>query len=173
MAQPDFVPVAPGDRVRAVERLPVPDSWKPDRPGELVGNRPPEGTQLGTTGPDQGYALKLARRFEDRLELADGEHGEDVVAGCLGVALRRASLFGRSPVIYDLELAFTLFGYLGGGPAELVEFRRPFFDAASHHYWDQRDIADLVPEETLRLAPAQVRERLGDWRSLLVALTED
>ena len=173
MAQPDFVPVSPGDRVRSVERMPVPDSWKPDRPGELAGMRPPEGTQFGTTGPDQGYALKLARRFEDRLQLAEGEHTEDAVAGCLGVALKRASLFGRSPVIYDLELAFSLFGFLGEAPADLVEFRREFFVAASHHYWDQRDIVDLVPDETLRMAPAQVRAQLGDWRSLLVPLTED
>lgn len=173
MAQPDFVPMTLGDRVRTADVLPIPDRWEANRPGELDGLRPPEGRSFGNTGPDQGFALKLAKRFADRLELAPGEHAEDVISGCVGVALRRAARFGRAPVIYDLELAFTLFGYLGGAPAELVEFRRSFFDAASHDYWDQRDIADLVDEDTLALSPAEVRSRLADWRSLLVPITTD
>ena len=32
MAQPDYVPIDAGDRVRAVERLPAPDRWVADRP---------------------------------------------------------------------------------------------------------------------------------------------
>lgn len=173
MAQPDFVPVSPGDRVRKTDDLPSPDSWRATRPGELEGLRPPTGRSFGNPGPDQGFALKLAKRFADRLELQPGEHAEDAVTGCLGVALRRASRFGRAPVIYDLELAFTLFGFLGGAPDDLLEFRRPFFDAVAHDYWDQRDVADLVAEETLAMTPAEVRARLADWRSLLVALDGD
>jgi len=167
MAQPDFVPIAPRDRVRTTERMPVPTSWVPDRPGELSTLRPPRGAGFGTTGPDQGYALKLAHRFEDRLELDAGATAHDAVAGCVPVALRRASQFGRSPVIYDLEFAFTLFGFLGGAPADLVEFRHNYFEGSAHDYWDQRDIADLVPISTLALTPAQVRARLSDWKSLL------
>ena len=53
-------------------------------------------------------------------------------------------------------------------PADLVAFRRPLFQAAAHHYWDQREIADLVPEATLRMAPADVQGRLAEWRSLLL-----
>lgn len=173
MAQPDFVPMTLGDRVRTADVLPIPDRWEATRPGELEGLRPPEGRSFGNTGPDQGFALKLAKRFADRLELASGEHAEDAISGCVGVALRRAARFGRAPVIYDLEHAFTLFGFLGGAPGELVEFRRSFFDAASHDYWDQRDIVDLVDEETLSLSPAEVRSRLADWRSMLVPITTD
>jgi hypothetical protein len=174
MAQPDFVPVAPGDRVRTPERMPAPEHWVLDRPGELAGLRPPVGPAFGVPGPDQGYALRLARRFEGGLALAPGEHAEDAVAGAIGVALKRAARFGRSPVIYDLELAFSLFGYLGEAgavPADLVEFRRGYFEAASHDYWDQREIADLVPDSTLALSPADVRSRVaaGDWRSLLAS----
>ena len=172
MAQPDFVPMTLGDRVRTADVLPIPDRWEATRPGELEGLRPPAGRSFGNTRPDQGFALKLAKRFHDRLELAPGEHAEDALSGCVGVALRRAAKFGRAPVIYDLELAFTLFGFLGGAPAELVDFRRPYFDAASHDYWDQRDIADLVAEDTLALSPAEVRSRLADWRSMLVAVEE-
>lgn len=171
MAQPDFVPVGPADRVRPSERLPVPDSWEPTRPGELAGLRPPGGSVMGATGPDQGFGLKLARRFVDRLELQPGEHAADVVAGCLAVGLKRAAGLGRAPVIYDFELAYTLFGLLGGAPPELVAFRKKVLDGASHDYWTQRRAADLVPESTLRLTPAQVRERLSDWRSLLAVST--
>ncbi len=71
-------------------------------------------------------------------------------------------------MIYDFELAFTLWGFLGGAPADLVEARRPLFNACSHHYWDQRGIADAVPEATLRLNPKDVAERLSSWRSLLL-----
>ncbi len=87
----------------------------------------------------------------------------------MAVALRRAALFGRAPVIYDLEMAFTLWGFLGDPPADLVEYRKSLFQAASHDYWAQRPIADAVAESTLRLTPVQVREQMSDWRSLFVA----
>ncbi len=170
MAQPEYVPIDADDRVRPVERLPVPDRWVPDRPGEIKGVGIPTGKRFGTPGPDQGYGLKLARSFVEsgKLVLAEGEHAEDAVAGCLGVALKRASMFGRAPVIYDFELAFALFGFLDAAvPRELVEFRKPLFQAASHHYWDQRGIVDHVPDSTLRMQPADVRSRVGDWRTLL------
>ncbi len=171
--QPEYVPLGRSDRVRTSERLPAPQRWMADRPADFSIPAPPAGDSFGRPGPDQGYGLKLAKRFKDQLQLQPGEHAEDAISGCLGVALRRAAAFGRAPVIYDLELAFTLFGFLGGSPTELVEFRRPFFDAASHDYWDQRDIADLVQEDTLGMSPAEVRTRLADWRSLVLAIEED
>ncbi len=173
MAQPDFVHLTPGDKVRAGDPLPPADAWRATRPGELDGLRPPTGRSTGSTGPDQGYGLKLAKRFVDRLELQSGEHAEDAIAGCLGVALRRASRLGRAPVIYDFEFAYTLFGFLGGAPADLLEFRRPYFMAASHDYWDQRDIADLVRDDAYLLTPALVRTRLADWHSLLMPVVAE
>ena len=167
MAQPDFVPVSDADRVRPAERLPAPDAWQATRPADLPGLRPPSGHSMGTTGPDQGYGLKLARRFRDRLELQPNEHAEDAVAGVLAVGLKRAAQFGRAPVIYDFELAYSLFGFLGGAPSDLLEYRKGLFAGAAHDYWTQRRIADLVPTQTLRLTPAQVRDQLGGWKSML------
>jgi hypothetical protein len=166
MAAPDYVPVAQGDRPREPLDTPGHGGWTATRPADLTG-RQPSGPYFGNQGPDQGYGLTLAERFHDRLLLADGEDSHDVVAGCLGVGLARASLFGRAPVIYDMELAFGLWGYLDTPPADLVAFRKPLFAGASHHYWDQRQIVDQVPESTLRLAPADVRRRLAEWRTLL------
>lgn len=167
MTQPDYVPITSEERVRAVRRLPAPAPWWADRPADL--NRPdqPEGPSLGVPGPDQGYALTLAQRFERRLVLTEGEHAEDAVQGCAGVALRRASLYDRAPVIYDLEHAYRLFGFLGDPPADLVAWRRGLFNGVSHDYWARRRVADLVPEQVLALTPERVSERIGEWRSLL------
>lgn len=167
MTQPSFVPVVEADQVRRAYQLEVPSIWTTSRPSELRGTRAPVGAFLGSPGPDQGFALKLARRFEERLVLTAGEHAEDAIAGCTAVAMRRSASFGRAPVIHDLTLAFTLFGFLAGAPADLVAAREPLFRAAAHHYQAQRAIADCVPEETLRLTPEQVAERLESWRDLV------
>jgi hypothetical protein len=167
VTQPDYVPLTPADRVRPAERLPPPGRWKPDRPADLHEPGVPTGPRFGRPGPDLGYGMKLARRFEDRIQLAEGESAEDAVAGCFAVGTARASLFGRAPVIFDFEHSYTLWGFLGSPPAELVTFRKPLFQGAAHHYAAQRVIVDRVPAATLRLTPAQVAERLGDWRSLL------
>ena len=168
MAQPEYVPLQAGDRVRAAERLPAHGGWRQDRAAELLTPDLPTGHQLGSPGPDQGYGLTLAERFSDRLELTEVEHADDVVTGCLGVGLRRASMFGRAPVIFDLELAFTVWGYLGDAPPDLVEFRVPIIQGAAHDYWVQRHVVDRVAEATLRSTPAQVRARLTEWRTLFV-----
>lgn len=146
-----------------------PEPWIAERPGELHGPQP-RGERLGSPGPDQGYIYVLARRFRGRLHLATGEHEEDAVAGAAAVALKRASIFGRAPVLTDLTVAFTIWGFLGEAPDELVELRRPLFaDVANpHHYPAQRRIADLVPDDVLRMSPQEVAEaHRTDWRSLL------
>ena len=172
MAAPQFVPVDPVDRPRSYESPDhVPDPWKPDRPAELRG-RQPEGRQLGYQGPDQGYALLLADRFTDRVETQPGESREDALRGCLGIALRRASIFGRAPVIHDLTVALTAWGWLDANPpADLVAVRRPTFAGVAnvvHHYAEARAIADQVPEATLRMTPQQVADAYpAGWRELV------
>jgi len=171
MSAPEFVPRKAGRSGNAYESPPRrPDSWLAVRPGDLEGRMQTGGPGLGVQGPDQGYALSLARRLRDELVLTDGESADDAIAGCLGVALRRAALFGRAPVIDDLRLAFNLFGFLGGeAPQDLIDFRRPRFAEAerSHHYAEVRELAVLVPEETLRMTADQVAARRADWRALL------
>jgi hypothetical protein len=169
MAQPEYVPVADNARVKVTERLPTPLPWVADRPGEVRNEgHQPTGPRFGVAGPDQGYALKLAARLAPSLVLAAGESSEDAIDGCLGVALKRAALYGRAPVIWDLELAFALWGFADGAPPDLVAFRRPLFEGAAHHYNDRRAIVDRVPESTLRLTPAEVKSRVATgWRELL------
>jgi hypothetical protein len=140
-----------------------------DRPGEVAG-RQPHGPRLGSPGPDQGYVLVLARRFEGRLFLTDGEHESDAIAGCVGVALKRSSLFGRAPVLHDLTVAFTIWGFLREAPEDLVALRKPLFEEASNpnHYAEQRRIVDMVPDDVVGQTPQQVADaHIKAWRSLL------
>jgi hypothetical protein len=148
-----------------------PGSWKADRPGEVVGTAQPSGPALGNQGPDQGYILKLAAGLKDDLVLAPGEHAADAIEGAAAIALRRASLYGRGPMADDLRIALTLFGYLGPAADELIAKRRELFDEVHHstiHYFTAREIADLVPEATLRLSLADVTAAsAADWRAPL------
>ncbi len=172
MAAPRFAPVSPTDHPRGYDSpRHVPEAWTPTRPGELTGSQP-RGDRLGNQGPDQGYVLVLARRFDGKLELQTGESAEDAVRGCIGVALRRASIFGRAPVIHDLQIAFAVWGFLDSKPpAELVELRRSMFEGVAlvtHHYGEGRAISDMVPEATLRMSPAEVNGAYpARWRDLL------
>jgi len=171
MAVPRFAPVPPLRKARAYSPPDVvPPSWKPDRPADHTFQ--PVAERLGYQGPDQGFALKLARCFDGKLHLQPGEHRDDAVFGCVGVGLRRASLFGRAPVIHDLTIAFTIWGFLDPNPPkELVEHRAPLFEGVSHtlvHYDEGRKIVDMVPETTLRMAPADVQAAYPSrWKELL------
>jgi hypothetical protein len=149
------------------------DSWRARRPADFAEeHRQPEGELLGNPGPDQGYALKLARLLEPELVLAEGEHARDALAGIVAVANKRASVLGRAPVIHDLRVAATLFGFLdAGAAAELVALRRELFEEVSHfhHYMELRGIVDMVHADVLRQTPQQVTERYqAGWRDQLL-----
>ncbi|MFZ8999203.1 MAG: hypothetical protein ACO225_14740 [Ilumatobacteraceae bacterium] len=148
----------------------VPESWTPDRPG-IVDGLQPVGARLGAQGPDQGFALTIARRRAERVHLQPRERLDDAIRGCVAIALRRASAFSRAPVVHDIDLAFTIWGYYDEQPpADLVERRVELFEGIGnvlHHYAEGRKVADLVPESTLRLTPAQAAaDHPGRWREL-------
>jgi hypothetical protein len=172
MAAPKFSPVAPGARTtyyRSPEHVPA--AWMPDRPGVVDGFQP-VAPGLGAQGPDQGFALRIAAQLRPKLKLQTGEHADDAIRGCLGVALRRASMFSRAPVVHDLDIAFTIFGFFDDEPPqELLALRDEMFEGlrhVGHHYSEARAIADLPPESTLRSTVDQVKQRYpAEWRELL------
>lgn len=148
----------------------VPEAWMPDRPGVVEGPQP-SGPSLGAQGPDQGYALTIARRLAPKIRLRPRERLDDAVRGCVLIALRRASLFGRAPAVHDLQVAFTIWGFFDDDPpADLSERRAELFEGVGnvlHHYAEGRAIADLVPESTLRMTPAEAAAAYpARWREL-------
>jgi hypothetical protein len=130
----------------------------------------PRGSHLGTIGPDQGYAYRLVPLVEEAASYGSVER-DDAVAGCVAVAMKRAALFGRAPVIHDLTAAFTVFGFLDDDPpAELVELRDELFTEVhrAHHYPKLRDLVDLVPDDALRRPPSAITaDYRSDWRANL------
>lgn len=174
MAAPEHVPENPSTTVKAYESNPRrPESWRSDRPADFASSqRQPSGARLGSQGPDQGYALKLANDLiAPELQLQPGEHAKDALAGIVAVGLKRASLFGRAPVIHDLRIAMTVFGFHAPSPdPALVGFRKTQFEEVGHfhHYMELRSIADRVSADVLRQTPAQIdAAHAANWRSLL------
>ena len=173
MSAPQFVPTSATAKPRSYSSPDhVPVAWSPERPGALSGAGQPSGDSQGYQGPDQGYALTLAHSLKGRIQVTRGENVEDAIRGCLGIALRRASRYGRAPVIHDLTIPLTAWGYFdANAPADLVALRSTLFENVHHvqmHYTEGRVIADSFPEATLRLTPQQVAAKYpGSWRELV------
>ena len=118
--------------------------------------------------------MRIASTLRPKVQVTAGENVDDAIRGCLEVALRRASLFSRAPVVHDLTIAFTIWGFYDPSPpAELVDLRGEMFEGlrlVEHHYAEARAVADSVPEATLRMSPDAVASAYpGEWRSLLGA----
>jgi hypothetical protein len=108
---------------------------------------------------------------QDQIRLQQGELLDDAVRGTVAIALRRASRYGRAPVMHDIRFALTLWGWtLESPPADLVVRRREAFvgcGSVLHGYTDARDLADMVPETTLSMTPEQLASSMpGSWRAL-------
>lgn len=130
--------------------LPPSRAWRADRPGDLPGGVQPRGDLFGTPGPNVGYALRLVHRASADFQLAPGEHREDAEAVVAAVAMKRASSFGRGPIVADVDRAATLLGYRGGADAATAAQRADAVAGAHHEYGRCRQVADQVDLEVLR-----------------------
>lgn len=84
----------------------------------------------------------------------------------------------RAPVVHDLTIAFTIWGFLDPSPpADLVAERRRLFAGVAHvnhHYTEARHIADLVPDSTLQAGVDRVVSVYpAQWRQLTGIATSD
>jgi hypothetical protein len=165
-----FVSPDPADRPRQQQNLPpgvaLPPAgrWRPDRPGDL-GPAQPEGRLLGVPGPNVGYAYTLAQRAKDRLRIGPHEREEDVVSVIAEIAGKRAALFGRAPIIGDIDAAVTILGYDGSAGDDFAELRSHLVREAEHDYSRRRSVVDAVPDRLLRLNPSDLGEHVEEWRS--------
>jgi len=170
MAVDPYVPTRQEDAPRRSVAIPPAAGWRAVRPGDLEPAAGPGGTGVlfGTPGPDSGYALTLAGRFADEIRVVAPETVHDAEVLAAHVAMRRGGLFGRAPVRPDLELGFTLFGWLGEAPPDLVEWRRFAVAGVGHDYARRTALVEAIPEWVVRQRPDQIRDRVAaDWKHLL------
>ena len=169
----EYVPVKP-DRRRprsTPRRRGAASSWIAGPPAELARPASRRADRLGSPGPDQGYALSWPRASGTawRSTRRAAPTTPWPAASRWPSSGRRCSAGPRSST--TCTVAFTLWGFLDEqADDELVTLRRRLFEevANTHHYVEQRRIADLVPGPTLRLTPVEVKDRHAtDWRSLL------
>jgi hypothetical protein len=153
MTQPTFVPISEADQVRPARHLHVPGAWTPTRPADFGGPIRAKGHGVGTPGPDAGFALRLARRYEHDIKLGEGENEHDVLLGVALIAARRSALFGRAPSIYDVRFALNLWGFLTDVAPAVGAARHQAFSGLAHDYVAQRALVDAISEDVLRLTP--------------------
>jgi hypothetical protein len=170
MAVDPYVPTRPEDAPRSSVAIPPARGWRAVRPGDLPPAEPlgRRGRLFGTPGPDSGYALTLAQRLHDRITVAAPETLHDAEALAAQFAMRRGGLLGRAPIQADVELGFTLFGWLGDPPPELVEWRRFAAAGVGHDYARRVRLVEGIPEWVVRQPLDKLRGRIAtDWRHLL------
>jgi len=147
-------------------KMPPARAWFADRPGDLSGGQP-TGTLLGSPGPNVGYALTLAERVRDRLALAPHEHADDALDVVAEVAMRRAALLGRAPVMPDIEFGMNILGYRGVADPDFVAWRVRAVQGAHHNYSERRSLVDAIPVDVLRLVPTALPAHLDEARQAL------
>jgi len=145
--------------------LPPAQGWRADRPGDLVAGQP-TGNLLGRPGPNVGYAVTLAGRLRDSVQLAPHEHAADALAVIAELAMKRAASYGRAPTMPDVEVAATLLGYRGEVDDAFAAWRGEVAHGADHEYGVRRALVDAVPDAVLRLPP-KVPALLDEFRAEL------
>jgi len=166
VAAPKFIPTEKTNETRGYSSPPQRiRSNDTERPGEIKTGQP-KGKRLGSVGPDQGFAYKLVSAFDDRL-ITGKVSRKDAISGCLALAMKRAALFGRAPVIHDLTAAFTIYGFLKSDvSADLVKKREELFPEVSnsHHYSERRDLVDQVSDSFLKKSHTEIKDACDrDW----------
>jgi hypothetical protein len=117
----------------------------------------PWGGAFGTPGPDTGYAKKLIAEAE----LPPGPAVLPEVL--LALMAARASMYGRAPIIEDLEVAREILGLVEEAPSPLRERGQRWLEAAHHEKVPGRQALSEVDGEVLRAKPAEARRLLRLW----------
>jgi hypothetical protein len=144
-------------------QLPAAHGWRADRPGDLVAGQP-TGNLLGRPGPNVGYAVTLAARQRDSVQLAPREHLADALSVIAELAMKRSASYGRAPTMPDVEIAATLLGYRGDVDEAFASWRAEMVHGADHEYGVRRSFVDAVPDAVLRLPP-KVPTLVADFRA--------
>ena len=78
---------------------------------------------------------------------------------------------GRAPVIHDLVVAFTIWGFLDDAPpADLVQIRKQLFAEVAHpgHQLERERLLAMVPVITLRMSHDEIEAPyVVNWKTLV------
>lgn len=153
--------------------MPPARAWRATRPGDLHGEQP-KGELFGDPGPNIGYAATLMSQARDTLTVTPNERIDDVEKVVAQLAMRRATMFGRAPVMQDIDVARHILGLDRHQKldAKLVEARTHALHNIAHEYPRQRAIVNEVPESLLRsnpddLDPSEVFGSNGEYELML------
>ncbi len=149
MAQPSFAPVPEAGEVRPTVATQPPEIGREKNPG-LLRHVPRTPGRYGNPAPNEGFALTLATRAVEGLEVEHAHDREGIALAVGLVAAKRASLVGRGPTRGDVERAMALLGVTSPVTGEVA--RR--FRGLGHSYAAQRDLVDSVADADL-LAPGE------------------
>jgi hypothetical protein len=159
MAQQPNVEITDAERPRPTPQPGPAVKWRAEKPGVPEGPTGIRGGGIyGTTGPDPGWGLRILNQTSLP---SDDEHFREVIAGLM---LARAAALGRAPIPEDIQAALTLCGYGFDAPAEVIERRDRWVEAAAH---DSRAGATAVAEvdrDLLVMKPDEIAAVLGSSR---------
>jgi len=81
--------------------------------------------------------------------------------------MRRAALFGRAPVMRDVEFGMQILGYRGDADPDFVTWRARTVRGTHHGYYERRSLVDAIPVDVLRLVPSALPAHLAEARAAL------
>jgi hypothetical protein len=173
MSTQDFVAKNRHDRPRHEQNMPegvevpTPLPWVAGRPGdEAIAPVVPEGEYYGHPGPSIGFAMTLVNRQWDNIVLVDHEHRHDVEPLLAEIAMRRASFYGRAPIIDDVKLAIKILSY-DAAPTQGEEKWRPHLvHDCGHNEHRRRAIVNSIPEEIIEGQQDDISSISGWWEKL-------
>ena len=167
MATPRFVPVGPRERARPIDFAGIPPARRTQpRAGEVL--HQPRARGFGVPCPDGGYALLLAREVAGDLALAAGDQREDAVWAIATVAMRRAAVVGRAPVIYDVLFASALLAYDDPDALECAVLRARLLSGVAHDPDLRQWLSDAV-NSAAEVSVRSTAEAIATWRCTILA----
>jgi hypothetical protein len=133
-------------------------------PGE--GRRPVVAPGFGLPCPDAGYALFLAALAVEHLVLEFGDRRDDAECAIATVAVRRAGMLGRAPLLQDVEIGRTLLAYDQPTDADFARWRARWICGIARDVDLRQRLADAaLASETLR--PPLDADAVHGWRATL------